>query len=1638
MTPFRFIHFCDFHIGGPRGAQINYLDSLVAQVAQVVADLDGPISAIFLVGDISYSGKPSEFATFTKHFLDPLKAIPRIAQAHIYAVPGNHDVDCDEALPITWAGIQKRNQEIFFNEDEDGIRARKSRAPVFGAYWEFADKNGIRSPNPAKEISILDSDDQRPVDILAVNTAFFSDKGDHSSASITPAPLPSMRRLAKAAATARPLFVLGHHSPSSFLLEHARQLEMFLVDRKAVLLHGHEHMPKVSFNHDGSLRTVGFGASYVSSMETQTYGPYTNSFTVGIVADSLQLSCFSWVPSPGTWSESTAQDFHDCLVIEGGIKKAVVALPRGVIAGATTQHSQPITHILRATAKPSNIIPLNDGNSIGVWTPLFATSDNLKGLFRREIGPKISEPNEKDGKRSLVLTAEDGRHLVVIEQAMNHILSAKELESFNTRLDTEGFTSLTVLSFGKISEEAKLMYVRLRQRKPIEVLVNYNFTAEADAILSPPQRAVLSNLEGSTNAVSVVAGDSEVFVLVINSTATKRYFYVIRPDGKHLIPSDDVVKKLRACNAELERMDYIGATHGFPSENLPLFDESQYKLACHKEYNVVRYSALASLGIRFSDFSLEELYVTAKASEVDTSGGNRLEDLVDDYLAAYAVSDELRRQIQRQILSNFTEPHTGESSAAREFCQKYAAVLLTGDPGSGKTCFVKNEILAYCKCRTAPTETNTSETVSDWHAAHTPILIQLSELVGESDVDKAGVYTLSSRLLSRRGFYFPAADIERLSKEGRIAWFFDGLDEVVSVEKRATVVELINQLVNGTIHLGNRLVVTSRPAAVHVVNLLPSLRKLEVQGLSEPEIRTLAARVLRLRLASTGDKVVVHNSDAGSNENQLIDRLMSDCRQNPGVARLAQNPLLLTLLIMIYANSGAPSAKRHIIYAQAVETLAEVRGREAGHAPISTQDLRERLGAVALSVYRKQSGLLPTRQEVCEVVRIVMERQRGGAASVAEADAFVQRVAESTGLVAVENKVHHSDYSSLVTFMHHSFLEYFAAVGLSRELDELDLAELVSQPRWHEILTILAGIIGESEDVAPILKRIVDASRDSGDVDAKLLLFAMDCALECDVPSEAAQELICNRIRECICSGPARLDPWVRSEIGHRAAQLFTICGGTQFDAMLRKILEHGSAEECAPAISILGYCVSSGYKSDTLVESFNVCCGRSEEDVLCAVIVACGKARALRTDKALKVLVEGLRKSSRRRQAAFEALGAIPSLAADHWSDVINGMDDTNKRTARLASIAAIQGGLNADVVTLSGSKKDVLIKALRTFDESGITDGRAFHVKRDTAEHMVNSIARVDRLIGIQVLPLSDADPQFIYETLLTILRAGVDRQEVSAALIALRQNSEVLAILNQSDLRTIISFLGGATGDVRHAAVKLLGNYGGEFLAVEALLSIDYTDLLADEYANAIFSLSHASVLTGKVTAFLYECLDELTAERAKWTDDNAIRLRAVLGGLKRMRATGPSNLIMRIRSLAEDALKDTEIRKSAMLCYPAVAIPSDGVVMQIAAWFQSPPVGLELELVQVPSILAARCRESVDYVAAAIKALISLKAELIAFHAKIRRRAISENTEFFASELRKGIGDVGEIVVTFQELMDVNNARSPQLTTAATGQ
>lgn len=89
-TTFRFLHVSDIH------ASAALRDRLKAKVAALFADIEilgADFDAIFLTGDIAATGKQAEHEIAQEVVIEPLCRRLRVAEAKVFIIPGNHDVD---------------------------------------------------------------------------------------------------------------------------------------------------------------------------------------------------------------------------------------------------------------------------------------------------------------------------------------------------------------------------------------------------------------------------------------------------------------------------------------------------------------------------------------------------------------------------------------------------------------------------------------------------------------------------------------------------------------------------------------------------------------------------------------------------------------------------------------------------------------------------------------------------------------------------------------------------------------------------------------------------------------------------------------------------------------------------------------------------------------------------------------------------------------------------------------------------------------------------------------------------------------------------------------------------------------------------------------------------------------------------------------------------------------------------------------------------------------------------------------------------------------------------------------------------------------------------------------------------------
>ena len=177
MTPknIRWLHLSDFHFGKDGYGQRQLFKYILDHVRERVSNGDVP-DLVFITGDIANKGQDKEYEEFYENFFMPLReCLPSDSQERIFVIPGNHDVDRNQARALLTNDVLKRVPE-FLDPTEQGQFERQTISSRFKAFvnndlthmedhWVNSSKGTFHKILELKGIKL---------GILGVNTAWFS------------------------------------------------------------------------------------------------------------------------------------------------------------------------------------------------------------------------------------------------------------------------------------------------------------------------------------------------------------------------------------------------------------------------------------------------------------------------------------------------------------------------------------------------------------------------------------------------------------------------------------------------------------------------------------------------------------------------------------------------------------------------------------------------------------------------------------------------------------------------------------------------------------------------------------------------------------------------------------------------------------------------------------------------------------------------------------------------------------------------------------------------------------------------------------------------------------------------------------------------------------------------------------------------------------------------------------------------------------------------------------------------------------------------------------------------------------------------------------------------------------------------
>jgi formylglycine-generating enzyme required for sulfatase activity len=412
--------------------------------------------------------------------------------------------------------------------------------------------------------------------------------------------------------------------------------------------------------------------------------------------------------------------------------------------------------------------------------------------------------------------------------------------------------------------------------------------------------------------------------------------------------------------------------------------------------------------------------------------------------------------------------HLGESIPVLDILKEHSGVVVLGDPGAGKTTFLK-----YLALRLARGE-GEQIGLGDW----LPILLPVAAFANALQSRDVPLDDFIAEYFAGIGADLPIGQmLGEALKAGRALILLDGLDEVRDLNLRNTVVERVTDFYAFHRRNGNKFVLTSRIVGYRSVR--PSAEGLvecTLVDFDDNEIEEFVSRWTHaIEKQAQGSTAVAH-ADAEADRRELLDAI----QENEGVRRLASTPLLLTILALMKRQGVSLPERRVQLYDQYVTTLLStwnrarsLSGRAPGRDLDEIQTVRV-LAPLALWMHEVSPGVgLVNREDLRRKLEEIFA-ERGEHSPQLAARQFLQDVRDHAALLLERGP---GEFG----FIHLTFEEYLAAVAiaLSGQGDSKPIVDLlaphIGEQAWHEVTLLTIGYLGIRQQLPKVAGEVVES-----------------------------------------------------------------------------------------------------------------------------------------------------------------------------------------------------------------------------------------------------------------------------------------------------------------------------------------------------------------------------------------------------------------------------------------------------------------------------------------------------------------------------------------------------------------------------------
>lgn len=282
----------------------------------------------------------------------------------------------------------------------------------------------------------------------------------------------------------------------------------------------------------------------------------------------------------------------------------------------------------------------------------------------------------------------------------------------------------------------------------------------------------------------------------------------------------------------------------------------------------------------------------------------------------------------------------------------------------------------------------------------------------------------------------------------------------------------------------NHFVITCRIAAREYI--FQNFSEVEVADFDDRQIQSFVRNWFELRNPSKGKKFLKKLSD------------------NLPLRELANSPLLLTLLCLVFEESTDFPINRSELYKEGVSILLKKWDgqrnieRDQAYKNLSVPRKEDLLSSVAFYTFDRKNYFFKQQEiesYIVQYIRNLPDAKTDPKALQLDSEVVLKSIEAQHGLLVERAR-------GIYSFSHLTFQEYFAARKIittsePQRLEEAlcSLSNHINEKRWREVLLLALGMLPNAERLLKLLKQQVDSIVASDPELCELLLWAQEKSL---------------------------------------------------------------------------------------------------------------------------------------------------------------------------------------------------------------------------------------------------------------------------------------------------------------------------------------------------------------------------------------------------------------------------------------------------------------------------------------------------------------------------------------------------------------